>query len=426
MKTGLKEVKSDSRPENAMSFDVEQYRKDFPILSAQVNGKPLIYLDNAATSQKPKVVIDAVSRYYSSENANIHRGIYSLSEKATRLYEEARVKVRDFIGAREASEIIFVRGATEGINLVAQSWGRTFLKRGDEILISAMEHHSNIVPWQVLTQELGAKLRVIPITDEGEILIGEYKKSINSKTKLISITHVSNVLGTINPVKEMIEIAHRRRIPVLIDGAQSVPHMPVDVQDLDCDFFVFSGHKLFGPTGVGVLYGKREFLERMPPYQAGGDMISSVSFEKTNYNVLPYKFEAGTPHIAGVIGLGAAIDYIREIGLERVAAYEKELLDFATRELSRVPELRIIGTAREKTGAVSFVLGGIHAHDVGTVLDQEGIAVRAGHHCAMPLMDRFGVPATARASFAFYNTKDEVNSLVRALHKVLEIFRSNE
>jgi cysteine desulfurase/selenocysteine lyase len=403
-------------------FDVLKYREDFPILAQKVYGKPLVYLDNAATTQKPQVVMEVLNRYYSFENANIHRGIHYLSQKATDAYDEARSVVQRFLNAKSSQEIIFVRGATEGINLVAQSYGRTFLKTGDEILISAMEHHSNIVPWQILAEQTGAKLRIIPINDDGELLFSEYEKLLSKKTKLVALTHISNALGTINPVKKIIQKAHAAGAVVLIDGAQSVPHMPVDVRDLDCDFFVFSGHKMYGPTGIGVLYGKEKLLSKMPPYQSGGDMISAVTFEKTIYNKLPFKFEAGTPHIAGVIGLGAAIDYVSQIGLDRIAAYEKELLDDATRKLSKIKGLRLIGTAKEKASIVSFVLEAAHAHDIGTILDQKGIAIRAGHHCAMPLMERFQVSATARASFAFYNTKEEIDQLVDAIHAVLEVF----
>lgn len=412
----------ENRRRAQMAFDVAKYRKDFPILNAKVYGKPLIYLDNAATTQKPQSVIDALERYYSAENANIHRGIHYLSQQATDAYDDARVAIKRFLNAREIHEIIFVRGSTEGINLVAQSYGRRFLKAGDEIVITAMEHHSNIVPWQILCEAVGAKLRVVPINDDGELLTNEYAKLLNKRTKFVSIAHISNALGTINPVKPMIQMAHQLGIPVLLDGAQSAPHLPVDLQDLDCDFFVFSGHKIFGPTGIGVLYGKAEWLEKMPPYQGGGDMISSVTFEKTLYNKLPYKFEAGTPHIAGVIGLGAAIGYVSRVGLERIVAYEKELLAYATQTLSQIPGLRIIGTAKEKASILSFVLEGIHAHDIGTILDQEGIAIRAGHHCAMPVMDRFKIPATARASFAFYNTKEEIDRLRDAIYAVLEVF----
>ncbi|MGH7775467.1 MAG: SufS family cysteine desulfurase [Candidatus Binatia bacterium] len=422
MKTAHEVTARDTWGRSRSSFEVERIREDFPILKRLVHGKPLVYLDNAATTQKPQVVIDALNRYYLTENSNVHRGIHSLSEQATASYEGARAKVRDFLNASNTKEIIFVRGTTEGINLVAQSYGRTFIKKGDEIIISAMEHHSNIVPWQILCEQVGAILRVIPINHDGELLVDEYKRLLNERTKFVSLAHISNALGTINPVKHIVELAHRRRVPVLLDGAQAVPHLKVDVQDLGCDFYVFSGHKLFGPTGIGILYGKEGLLEVMPPYQGGGDMISLVTFEKTHYNVLPYKFEAGTPHVAGVIGLGAAIDYFSEVGLEAVAAYERDLLAYATEALSRVKGLRIIGTAKEKASVISFVLDGVHAHDVGTVLDREGVAIRAGHHCAMPVMQRFGVPATARASFAFYNTGAEVDALVRALYKVIEVF----
>ena len=411
-----------SEKKKEVAFDVLKYREDFPILAQKVYGKPLIYFDNAATTQKPQVVIEVLNRYYSFENANIHRGIHYLSQKATDAYDDARASVQRFLNAKSAREIIFVRGATEGINLAAQSYGRAFLKKGDEILISAMEHHSNIVPWQILSEQIDAKLKVIPINDEGELLFAEYEKLLNKKTKLVAITQVSNALGTINPVKKIIKRAHEMEAVVLIDGAQSAPHLPVDVQALDCDFFVFSGHKIYGPTGIGVLYGKEALLEKMPPYQSGGDMISAVTFEKTIYNKLPFKFEAGTPHIAGVIGLGAAIEYVSQIGLDRIAAYERELLDYATPALSKIKSLRLIGTAKEKASIISFVLGDIHAHDIGTILDQKGIAIRAGHHCAMPVMERFKVPATARASFAFYNTKEEIDQLVDAIHAVLEVF----
>ena len=403
-------------------LDVARIREDFPILKQQVHGKPLVYFDNAATSQKPQVVIDTLNRYYATENANIHRGIHFLSELATAEYEETRNKVKRFLNASESREIVFVRGTTEGINLVAQSYGRRFFKEGDEVVISAMEHHSNIVPWQMLCEQVGARLRVIPMNHDGELLLDEYERLLGARTKLVSVAHVSNALGTINPIGRIIESAHRRNIPVLVDGAQAAPHMKVDVQELDCDFYAFSGHKLFGPTGIGVLYGKARHLEAMPPYQGGGDMISLVTFEKTHYNIIPYKFEAGTPHIAGVIGLGAAIDYVSGIGLGAVAAYEGEVLAYATAQLSTIQGLRIIGRAKEKASVLSFVLEGVHPHDIGTVLDREGVAIRAGHHCAMPVMQRFGVPATARASFAFYNTGEEVDVLVRAVRKVLKVF----
>ena len=404
------------------SFDVMRLREDFPILKVKVHGKPLVYLDNGATSQKPQAVIDALHRYYSAENSNIHRGVHYLSEHATTAYEAARGKIRQFINARSDKEIIFVRGTTEAINLVAQCYGRSFLKAGDEIIVSAMEHHSNIVPWQILCEQTGAKLRVIPINHEGELVMEEFRRLLNDKTKFVSITHVSNALGTIVPVKEIVALAHERGVPVMLDGAQAVPHLRVDVQDLGCDFYAFSGHKLFGPTGVGVLYGSAELLEKMPPYQGGGDMISLVTFEKTHYNVLPYKFEAGTPNIAGGIGLGAAIDYLLPLDWCQLAAHEHKLLSYATAALSSIDGLRIIGTAKEKAGVLSFVLDHVHAHDVGTILDQEGVAVRAGHHCAMPVMQRFGVPATTRASFAFYNTIEEIDVLVRAIHRVRKVF----
>jgi cysteine desulfurase/selenocysteine lyase len=405
-----------------VGFNVERIREDFPILKQRVHGKPLVYLDSAATSQKPKVVIDTVTQYYLAENSNVHRGIHFLSEQATRAFEESRAKVARFLNASTDQEIVFVRGTTEGINLVAQSFGRMRVKAGDEILISAMEHHSNIVPWQILCQETGAVLRVVPINDRGEFLVDEYAKLLSPKTRLVSVVHVSNALGTINPVKRIVEMAHSRGVPVLIDGAQAAPHLAIDVQELDCDFYVFSSHKLFGPTGVGVVYGKAHHLEAMPPYQGGGDMILSVTFEKTLYNVAPFKFEAGTPHIAGVIGLGAAIDYLDGVGLDRIAAYESGLLAYATEAVSAVPGVRLIGTAKEKASIVTFVLEGVHAHDIGTILDQEGIAIRTGHHCAQPVLQRFGVPATARASLAFYNTRGEIDALVRAIHKVTELF----
>ncbi len=388
-------------------FDVEQVRKDFPILAQKVHGKPLVYLDNGATSQKPRAVIEALNHYYAEQNSNIHRGVHHLSERATAAYEAAREKVRRFVNARREQEIVFVRGTTEAINLVAQSYGRTFLKEGDEIIISAMEHHSNIVPWQMLCEQVHARLRVIPMNHDGELVIDEYRQLLNGKTKFVSVAHVSNALGTIVPVKEMVKLAHERGVPVLVDGSQAVPHLKVDVQDIGCDFYAFSGHKMFGPTGVGILYGRSELLDVMPPYQGGGDMISLVTFEKTHYNVLPYKFEAGTPHIAGGVGLGAAIDYLEALDWERLSSHEDDLLAYATGALSDIEGLRIIGNAKEKAGVISFVFDHLHAHDVGTILDQEGVAVRAGHHCAMPVMQRFGVPATTRASFALYNTREE-------------------
>jgi cysteine desulfurase / selenocysteine lyase len=403
-------------------FDVDWVRRDFPILGRSVHGKPLVYLDNGATSQKPQTVIGALDRYYREENSNIHRGVHFLSERATAAYEESRLKVQTFINAGCKEEIIFVRGTTEGINLVAQCYGRSFLKAGDEIIVSAMEHHSNIVPWQMLCEQTGARLRVIPINHDGELVLDEYGAMFNDKTKFVSVTHVSNALGSVVPVKEIVATAHERGIPVLLDGAQAAPHLKIDVQDLGCDFYAFSGHKMFGPTGVGVLYGRRALLEKMPPYQGGGDMISLVTFEKTHYNVLPYKFEAGTPNIAGGIGLGAAIDYLQRLPWEQVKAHEETLLAYATEKLAVIDGLKIIGTAKEKAGVLSFVFDQIHAHDVGTILDQEGVAVRAGHHCAMPVMQRFGVPATTRASFAFYNTREEIDVLASAIHRVLKVF----
>jgi len=402
-------------------LEVEQIRKDFPALDQTVHGKPLVYLDNAATSQKPLAVIEAEEAFYRRDCSNIHRGVHELSERATKSYEDARAKAQQFLNAGDSKEIVFVRGATEAINLVANSFGRKNVQAGDEILITAMEHHSNIVPWQILCEEKGAKLRVAPINDRGELLFDEFVKLLGPKTRLAAVVHVSNVMGTINPVKEIIEAAHSRNIPVLLDGAQAAPHLKVDVQELDCDFYAFSGHKLYGPTGVGVLYGKADLLDAMPPYQGGGDMIASVTFEKTIYNSLPYKFEAGTANIAGGIGLGAAIDYLNRIGMESVAAYEDELLAYGTEAVSRIPGLKIIGTAAKKAGVISFVIEGIHPHDVGTILDQEGIAVRTGHHCAQPLMDRFGIPATTRASLAIYNTRREIDALVAGIQKVKEL-----
>jgi cysteine desulfurase/selenocysteine lyase len=399
------------------------WRTDFPILKTRVNGKPLVYLDNAATTQKSQTVIDAESEYYSNYNANVHRGVHSLSQRATDAYEEARGKVQQLINAASPNEIIFVRGTTEAINLVAQSYGRSRLQAGDEIILSQMEHHSNIVPWQMLCQQTGAKLRVIPVDNSGELQMEIFETLLNERTRLVAVTHVSNALGTINPVKSIIELAHQRGVPVLLDGAQAIAHVPVDVQALDCDFYAFSAHKLYGPTGVGVLYGKAALLEGMPAYQGGGDMIRSVSFEETTYNTLPYKFEAGTPNISGVIGMGVAIDYVSSIGFDALVLHEQSLLSYATSLLAAVPGLRIIGSAREKTGILSFVLEGVHPHDIGTILDGEGVAIRAGHHCTMPLMLRFGVPATARASFALYNTRQEVDALVAAVHKAQEVFK---
>ncbi len=396
-------------------------RHHFPLLRQRVNGKALVYFDNAATSQKPQVVIDAIMRYYEEENSNIHRGVHFLSEQATQAYEGARVKVQRFLNAAQQREIVFVRGTTEGINLVAHSYGRRHVGPGDEVLISAMEHHSNIVPWQMLCEEKGASLRVIPINDAGEIILEEYERLLTPRTRIVGLVHVSNALGTINPVKSMIAMAHQKGIPVLVDGAQAVPHMKVDVQDLGCEFYAFSAHKTFGPTGVGVLYGKEALLEAMPPYQGGGDMIKSVTFAKTIYNNLPHKFEAGTPNIEGTIGLGAAIDYLNQMDMAGVEAFEHDLLEYATKAISAVPGVRIIGTAKEKAAVLSFVIEGIHPHDIGTILDNEGIAVRTGHHCAQPVMQRFGVNATVRASFAFYNTKEEVDTFIAALQTVREV-----
>ena len=415
-------ILASEEPTRVLSFEADSIREDFPILKQLVYGKPLVYLDNAATSQKPTAVIDAMTRYYSTDNSNIHRGVHLLSERATQQYEEARVKAQHFINAAAPKEIIFTRGTTEAINLVAGSYGRANVVSGDEVLITAMEHHSNIVPWQILCEEKGARLRVAPINDDGELILEEFPKYLNERTKIVSLAHVSNALGTINPIRAIVEIAHRHNVPVMIDGAQAAPHMKLDVQELDCDFYAFSGHKVFGPTGIGVLYGKASLLDAMPPYQGGGDMIASVTFEKTTYNTLPYKFEAGTPNIAGTIGLGAAIDYVNQIGIERIARYEHELLAYGTEALSQIPGLRLIGTAKDKAGVLSFVLEGVHPHDVGTILDREGIAIRTGHHCAMPVMDRFGIPATARASLAFYNTKEEIDALVAGIHKVKEVF----
>ena len=407
---------------NYVPFDVDKIRADFPVLNQTINGKPLVYLDNAATSQKPQSVIDTLVSYYSTENANVHRGVHTLSQRATDDYEEARDKVKRFINADKDDEIIFVRGTTEGINLISQTYGRSCIGEGDEIIISSMEHHSNIVPWQILCQEKGATLRVIPVNDLGELLLDDYELLFTAKTKLVSIVHQSNALGTINPAKEIVDIAHGHGVPVLLDGAQAIAHMEVDVRELGCDFYAFSGHKLYGPTGIGVLYGKESILEEMPPYQAGGEMIKSVTFEETLYNVLPNKFEAGTPNIAGAIGLGAAIDYVETLGLEQIAAYESELLQYGTERLSSIEGLKIIGTADRKGSVISFVMEGVHPHDIGTILDAEGIAIRTGHHCAQPLMDRFAVPATARASFAFYNTKEEIDVLVKGIDRVIEVF----
>jgi cysteine desulfurase/selenocysteine lyase len=403
-------------------FDVERIRADFPILQEKIRGHQLVYLDNAATSQKPKLVIDAIVRYYEHDNANIHRGVHYLSERATEEYERARKTVQSFLGASRSSEIIFVRSATEAINLVAQTYGRTHVGPGDDVLITAMEHHSNIVPWQLLCEEKHAKLRVAPINDHGELILDEFERLLSPRTRIVAVGHVSNALGSLNPVATIAEIAHARNIPVLVDGAQAAPRLPINVQEIDCDFYAFSGHKAYGPTGIGVLYGKASLLEAMPPYQGGGDMISSVTFEKTIYNKVPHKFEAGTPDMSGAVGLRAAIEYLNHIGMKNIASYEHELLTYATETVSNLPGVRLVGTAREKAGVLSFVMEDIHPHDIGTILDQEGIAIRTGHHCAQPVMERFGVDATARASFALYNTKDEIDLLVRGIQKVREVF----
>ena len=403
-------------------FDAEKVRADFPVLQQQVNGKPLVYLDNGATSQKPQAVIDELVRYYTTENANVHRGVHTLSQNATEDYENARAKLRGLLNAADDHEIIYTSGTTQSINIVAQSYGRQNIGEGDEIIVSNMEHHSNIVPWQMLCEEKGAVLRVVPIDDTGELLLDEYERMLSPRTKLVSITHVSNALGTILPVEQIIAMAHSQGIPVLLDGAQAVPHMAVDVRKLDCDFYVFSGHKLFGPTGTGVLYGKAELLDAMPPVQGGGEMIKSVTFEKTIYNDLPYKFEAGTPNIAGAVGLGAAVDYVQSVGYDAFAAYEDELLDYGTKALESIGGLRIIGTSPRKAGILSFVIENIHPHDIGTILDAEGVAVRTGHHCAQPVMQRFQIPATARASLAMYNTKEDIDALVSAIDRVIEVF----
>ena len=404
------------------NWDVEKVREDFPVLSQTVNGKPLVYLDNGASSQVPNLVIERGSKYLQEEHSNIHRGVHYLSQHATTAYEAAREKVKRFINAPSAKECIFVRGCTEGVNLVAYSYGRKFIGEGDEIILSQMEHHANIIPWQVLAEEKGAKIRVIPMNERGELIIEEYENLLNERTKIVAVTHVSNSLGTVNPVKEMIATAHKFGVPVLVDGAQAIPHFPVDVQDLDADFYTFSGHKMFAPTGSGILYGKKELLDKMPPYQTGGSMIRTVTFEKTTYAGLPEKFEAGTPAIAAGIGLGAAIDYLNSIDFEAAARYEHELLEYATEKLSAIEGVKIIGTAKEKASVLSFTIEGVHPHDIGTILDQQGIAVRAGHHCAQPVMQFFDVPATARASFAFYNTREEVDKLAEAIQKVIDVF----
>ena len=405
-----------------IKYDVNRIREDFPILKKMVHGKNLVYLDNAATTQKPNYVIDKVNKYYTTMNANIHRGVHALSQEATEAFEGARIQIKQFINALGKNQIIFTRGTTEAINLVASSYGRANIKEGDEIIISHMEHHSNIVPWQLLCKEKNAKLRVIPINYNGELILEEFERMVNKRTKFISIVYVSNSLGTINPVKDIINYAHQFNIPVLVDAAQAVNHIKVDVQDLDCDFLAFSGHKIYGPTGIGVLYGKVELLDAMPPYMGGGDMISKVTFEETTYNELPHKFEAGTPDIAGAIGLGAAIEYVTKIGIDNIKDHENSLLEYATQQIAQVPGLRIIGTAKEKTSVLSFVFENIHPHDIGTFLDFEGVAIRTGHHCTQPLMQRYNIPATSRASFAMYNTKEEVDILISGLKKIIEVF----
>ena len=407
---------------NPSLYNVEVIRKDFPILQTKVHGKTLVYLDNAATSQKPISVIRKAQEYYSTMNSNIHRGVHALSGVSTEAFETARIKIKKFINALGKNEIIFTRGATESINLVAQTFGRANLNEGDEVIISEMEHHSNIVPWQLICNEKKAKLKVIPINDDGEIIFEEYEKLLSDRTKIVSVVYCSNSLGTVNPVRNIIKAAHKKGIPVLIDAAQAVNHLPIDVQELDCDFLVFSGHKIYGPTGIGVLYGKVNLLESMPPYQGGGDMISKVTFEETTYNELPHKFEAGTPNIAGVIGLGEAIDYVSRIGIGNISLHEKELLDYATEAVQNVPGLKIIGTAKEKVSVLSFVLDNIHPHDIGTFLDFEGVAIRTGHHCTQPVMNHFKIPATSRASFAMYNTTEEIDILVNGLNKIIKVF----
>ena len=412
------------RAAKSPDFDLLAVRKEFPALHQKVHGKSLIYLDNAATTQKPKAVIEALDRFYKFDCSNVHRAVHALSERATKAYEAARTTVKQFINAQSEREVIFVRGTTEAINLVMNSFARPRVKAGDEILISALEHHSNIVPWQLLAEQTGARLVVAPINDDGELILDEFERRLGAQTALVAVAHISNALGTVMPVHEIVQMAHARGVPVLVDGAQAVAHAHVDVRELDCDFYAFSGHKVFGPTGIGVLYGRENLLDQMPPYQGGGDMIRSVTFEKTIYNELPYKFEAGTPHIAGAIGLGAALEYVSQIGIDRAAAHEHELLIHGTEVLGTIPRLRLIGTAREKIGVLSFVLDGIHPHDVGTILDRDGIAVRTGHHCAQPLMDRFGVPATTRASLALYNSRAEIDALANGIRRVQKLFAS--
>jgi cysteine desulfurase/selenocysteine lyase len=419
----LDEVKqAEAAPAAEKPFEIEQVRQDFPALSLFVHGKPLVYLDNAASTQKPEAVLDAADRCYREYYSNVHRGVHFLSQQATNAYEEARRKVQGFLGAARSEEIVFVRGATEGINLVASTFGRSRVKAGDEVLITEMEHHSNIVPWQMLCDAVGATLKVAPIDDRGEVILEEYEKLLSDRTRLVAMVYISNALGTINPVARMIEMAHARDVPVLVDGAQAAPHVTIDVQALDCDFFVFSGHKMFGPTGIGALYGRWDLLSSMPPYEGGGEMIRSVTFAKTEYADPPARFEAGTPNIVGAIAMGAAVDYLQGIGLEAIGRYESGLLDYATEALSAVPGVRLVGTATHRASVVSFVIDGVHPHDVGTILDREGIAVRAGHHCAQPVMDHFGLPATVRASLALYNTRQEIDQLVSGVARVQEIF----
>lgn len=408
---------------NKIIFDNEKVRADFPILQQHIHGKPLVYLDNAATSQKPRIVLDTLQNFYVRDNANVHRAVHSLSERATHAYESVRKKIQAFIHAKEEREIIFVRGTTEGINLIAQSYARPTLKPDDEIIISEMEHHSNIVPWQMVAEQTGAKLRIIPINDAGELILSEYEKLLNPRTKIVSVVHMSNSLGTINPIKKIIDAAHQVGAITVIDGAQAIAHMPVNVSELNCDFYVFSGHKLFGPTGIGVLYGKAEILERMLPYHGGGDMISQVTLAKSTYREIPYKFEAGTPNFADTVGLGAAMDYFQQFDHAALQKYERDLLDYATQQILAVPKIHLIGTATEKTAILSFVLEDVHAHDIGTILDHEGVAVRTGHHCTMPIMEHFKVPATVRASLAFYNNKTDIDTLITGMHKVREVFK---
>ncbi len=423
MSASVEAVDVGQRAAPLRALDVRGVREEFPILGRRVRGNPLVYLDNAASTQKPRAVIDAVGNFYRTDYANIHRGVHELSQRATAAYEAARVKVQRFIHAADKREVVFVRGATEGINLVAQTYGRQCIRAGEEILITAMEHHANIVPWQMLCQQTGAVLRVLPVTDAGELVLDRLETLLRPQTRLLGIVHLSNAIGTVNPVRQIVRTAHRRGVPVLVDGAQAVPHRAVDVQELDCDFYTFSGHKLYGPSGIGVLYGKKELLEDMPPYQGGGEMIRHVTFEKTTYNTLPYKFEAGTPNIAGAVGLGAAIDFLDRVGLGAVETHERRLFDYAIESLSAIPGVRLIGTADERAAVISFVIDGVHPHDVGTILDHQGIAVRAGHHCAQPLMERLGSRATVRASLAMYNTAEEIDALVAGARKVEEVFR---